>query len=498
MLYIEQSKYFAVFQKFGWLLIFGLIVWFFLPVFEKTLPGGIDTPSHLFKIWFLSNNLEGGLLSSYTNYWYLGTDLFKFYPPLSYLPPVILIVLGSDLFTAYNLTFLFFILLTPLSLYLFCRELEFSRFSSYFSTLFFVFGYQFISSILPFGRYPNFVALPFALMGFRYLLKSFDNFTARNTLLSIGFLSLTVYIHHLTTYLLALSMGVYIIVKVLKTKSFDCLIPLSAIAFGTFAITSPWLIPALMDISEFSHVKPYLGSWWNLNIPIFLETIIKRNFVFSHPSYLSAFQIVLGIFGIYSALKSRTVRDLFLVSWFLIFFLLSLGAPGELLRFIPFAQDMDISRFLVIATIPLSMLAALKLEELLGGLEHKYVAVAVVIVVFLSIYDILPARYDFISWELPKESLELMDWLKTEAEQGPVITLGFGTWDSFAFPYYANRSILGGWYHEGSKIPIPKPEGIGDYPLLDNATYIIGTDSVKQYLVNFTCTNMFNVSICKT
>ena len=92
------------------------------PLDNSRLPGGVDTPCHLFKVWHIAekdNNV-------WTHDWYGGMPFLRFYPPLSLvLPGYIGKIIGYLL--AYKLVIDLFYVLTPLAFYYFLNQFKLSE-----------------------------------------------------------------------------------------------------------------------------------------------------------------------------------------------------------------------------------------------------------------------------------------------------------------------------------------------------------------------------------
>jgi 6-pyruvoyl-tetrahydropterin synthase len=74
------------------------------PPFEQRFPWGSDTWGHLFKADYLYHEiLKGNFYPQFTEYWYNGTQPFRYWAPLPYYVLALLEAISGDIFTAGNL-----------------------------------------------------------------------------------------------------------------------------------------------------------------------------------------------------------------------------------------------------------------------------------------------------------------------------------------------------------------------------------------------------------
>ncbi|MDH7479546.1 MAG: 6-pyruvoyl-tetrahydropterin synthase-related protein, partial [Syntrophomonadaceae bacterium] len=95
-----------------------------LPPFEQHYPWGSDTWGHLFKAEFLYNEiLKGNYYPQFTEYWYNGSQPFRYWAPLPYYLLALLRTFSSDIFIAGNYYVFLCALLGGLSWLFFARRM---------------------------------------------------------------------------------------------------------------------------------------------------------------------------------------------------------------------------------------------------------------------------------------------------------------------------------------------------------------------------------------
>ena len=113
--------YFALALAFG-----VLFSWYLYVTHSFPRNVGADTFGHLFKINYLYNSLKNGVLYPiYTEYWYNGMELFRYWPPLSYyVAAAFQFITKGDVLNAFYLFVGFVYVLNMLGWFLFGKREE--------------------------------------------------------------------------------------------------------------------------------------------------------------------------------------------------------------------------------------------------------------------------------------------------------------------------------------------------------------------------------------
>jgi len=325
-------------------LIFSIVfrIFFVYPLSDAYLPGGTDTPAHLFRTWYIA---KYGLLK-WNYYWAGGQPFIRYYPPLEYwISGYIGRFIGWLL--AHKLIINIFFVLIPLAFYLFLKEFKLSKenvaLSLIMFTLFPVFFYFFYD-----GRHPTLVSYFFSILYWKFLKKSVDKNKSVFLLLSSIFLLLSFLAHYLTAgYVIAISF-IWLLFHYKNTTSF---FKFSKIVILMLLLSMWYWAPLLIETliqRQTMEVEYFVGA-----TPI-IEA--GKRFVFAPFTYLNLFlkykesayiiYILMGLLGTLSLISffkmDKITKDFFII-------LVSIAILLAIFSY---------KRLFIFASIPLSVLTS--------------------------------------------------------------------------------------------------------------------------------------------
>jgi hypothetical protein len=425
------------------LLIFCVIVKFFLGLpLDNSLPGGTDTSSHLFKVWYIVNHG----ITKWNPYWYAGYPFLRYYPPLSYL------IAGSigkfvGYVFSYKLINNLFISITPLVFFIFLREFNLKKEEIIIALVFFSFV-PIYAYYLADGRYPSLINLVFDLLFWTFLKKTIDNGKIKNIILASIFLGLGILTHHLTTLVLLPITFFWVISYDFHWKTFY---KFFLISFISLLLTAWWVIPFSLESLYF---KPQT-SVFEVSTPISLkENLMNRlsGFAFFWLPLSKEVLILVGIITFILAILSlkdwnnKINRNFFIatISAIAILFLVSY------------------KRTFVFLPIPVSILVARGALKL--GRLTKFIIPIFFVLIFMSYLSVKPQSFVFPEFpNIPKEGRVLFLPLGDGFQESEKEVKSF--YSVMLSPLHGNEHIYG-WFIESQRIGKAGPKKLQYYNLM--------------------------------
>ncbi|MFX1518798.1 MAG: 6-pyruvoyl-tetrahydropterin synthase-related protein [Promethearchaeota archaeon] len=509
-----KNRFISLKKEYYWLLFislyfFAISAW----ILPSGIPGGIDTNSHLFKVLYLS---KYGLSVPWCHAWYAGYPFLLFYPPISYYLAAG-VSTGSSALLSFKVVSILFFCATPFSIYYLARNLNFNEKESLLAAFFVGMSPVFIMNLLYYGRFPNVVAFPLvclALGAFIHSYKKSGSFVI--PALIMGFLVL---IHHLSAFIGFFLILLFSIFEIIRSHNLKIVRLISLVTLVALAIGAVWIIPFIANIN-------YYGQFFNPSMPILSLKFLLRFYIsmigFSHiilsmglllmilfyrmspregnkvrVLFMFVFFAIIIIYTLYAFLGNGftvTIKHLLLIlicvtfilliyllpqfteyslnldiniifsaGWFILFFWLTLGPRAILFAIFPLSQALDILRFMLYASIPVSLLGARMFLILMKFLKKSYHSISLpnkfvvsILIIFLSFSFIIPfiqPRYgqggmlyaeDIFqkNQEIPQP---LITYLKDSKAYGRILSIHSPSW-VYSLPYYTDKPLIDGWF----------------------------------------------------
>ncbi len=242
------------------------------PRFNEGIPMGIDSTSHLFQIKYLSESFKiTGQLPLWCRYWYCGFPFLLFYPPLSYLLPFLLSLMGFTPMLSYKIVESFFFVLAPFTIYFLARTLNLSRLESYIASL----GFNLIPSVMSnfifWDRYPTVISVPFVVLLSAFLIRFLRNEDFKDLILTTFAFSLLLLIHHFSAFcglLVAFMISLSFLLHKRNVKMLKRTVKVAAFTgIVSFLLTLFWTAPFISFSGTLSNNPFTNGDVWDNYMP---------------------------------------------------------------------------------------------------------------------------------------------------------------------------------------------------------------------------------------
>ncbi|HDP69747.1 MAG TPA: hypothetical protein ENN38_02935, partial [Actinobacteria bacterium] len=173
------KTYRILYHSIALFFLLGFTVFLFKPFLEAGFPSGFDSIGHCFKVKYIADTLiKYGRFVDWWEPWYCGHHLLLFYPPLSYILPVILQIFLNDPALAVKISIALGVFFAALSMYFLILVLIEKGKNDLFRTMAAVGGaaaYAFSPALIHFyaetGLFSSFYAMVFVPLCFIPLIK---------------------------------------------------------------------------------------------------------------------------------------------------------------------------------------------------------------------------------------------------------------------------------------------------------------------------------------
>lgn len=484
---------------------------------------------------------ENGYVPQWNPDWYGGTALFLLYPPLSYYLTFVASLVSWDPILAYKLVDSAFFLLGPVAVYYLARYVGGNKKEGVLAAFLFSFSPTIVENYLFYDRFPTIVSLPFVCLFMIALSQALAGKRRSLFMIFSGALfGMIILIHHLSALcagLLGLLIALARALKTRKPQTFAYSITVPAIVFliGLF-LSSFWVIPFItasnqllsnpfynrnvefpfIRLSYFSiNVATYAFGVAHLGLALFalwtrsLDSGFNRRFV---PITVGLMLIGMALFESGEKISVASMRilgqsvvvfsllSLFYAVWrdggvgsdqrsgmrfvwmsFAAFFWLSLGSFALPLVVLPplslIWRALDVHRFWLYLSIPMSILSAIGLEQLsvrkTRFLTRRHWLVPVVLIGIILSGGCVKVWYattqnisEFLPYPTTNRDIPagLITYFKSDPTYARILAVRCPLW-IYVLPYYTNKPLIDGWYPQ-DKLLRPLLE-INDYRILD-------------------------------
>ncbi len=484
---------------------------------------------------------ENGYVPQWNPDWYGGTTIFLLYPPLSYYLTFVVSLVSWGPIIAYKLVDSAFFLLGPVAVYYLARYVGGNKKEGVLAAFLFSFSPTIVENYLFYDRFPNIVSLPLVCLFMIALSQAFVGRRKSLFLIFSGALfGVIILIHHLSALCAALLGLLIALTNALKAKRWRILVysmtvPAIVFLIGLF-LSSFWVVPFVTASGQLLN-NPFYNrnvefpfirlSYFSINVTIYAfgvahlglalfalwthsaESGFNRRFV---PATIAFMLIGMALFEFGERIGMTLARvfgqsvvvfsllALFYAVWrnsgvgsdqgsrthfvwmsFAAFFWLSLGSfalPVVVLP--PFSfiwRALDVHRFWLYLSIPMSILSAIGLQQLFVRrtrfLTKRYwfLPVALIgIIVSGGCAKVLYATTQNISEFLPYPAANkdipagLITYLRSDPTYARVLAVRCPLW-VYALPYYTNKPLIDGWYPQDKLLK--RLLEIDDYRILD-------------------------------
>jgi len=465
---------------------------------------------------------ENGYVPQWNPDWYGGTTLFLLYPPLSYYLTFAISLVGLDPVLAYKLVDSTFCLLGPVAVYCLARSVGVDKKEGILAAFLFSFSPTTVENYMFYDRFPSVVSLPIVCLFVIALSQALAGRRRLLFLASSGVLfGAVILIHHLSALCAALLGLLLVLARASKHRRPRTLAYHTATVAIAFLIgvllSSFWVIPFVaasdqllsnpfynrnvefpfIRLSYFSiNVTTYAFGVAHLGLAMFalwthsLDSGSSKRFVPITTAFMligmALFEsgerigvapvrilgqsvVVLSLLSLlYVAWRSSTpTRDKgsqmdFVRLSFAAFLWLSLGSFAlPLVALHPLSliwRALDVHRFWLYLAIPMSILAAIGLGQLLVRKTHlimrrHWFLLVVLMGIVLSggfvkvLYATTQNISEFLPYPTANRSIPagLITYFRSDPTYARVLAVRCPLW-VYVLPYYTNKPLIDGWY----------------------------------------------------
>lgn len=384
-----------------------LVISAFLVVYALTCmnfqPSGNDIWSHLYKGDIVYHNLqEGRFYQFYSEYWYNGTQLFRYWAPFSYYSVALMEFLsGGDIVVAYRYFAAFSIILGGIPWILWGRDSKRPVFATGIALLWFFLPENlrvyFCEGNMP--RMMSAIVIPYVMYFLWRYLRQNKKYSLIGVMIGTSCMLLS---HVMITAMLGVATFVFLLIDSRKNKDYrKAIMTMAAMGIGLLLV-GIWLMPALsggilgMDTGSSASVD--VMALWSAGLTTLLNPMNRISGV-TDTFYYGISVLFLAVSGI--LLAGKKYRAGFWV--FVLILFMSTPAFLPILSKLPMSTLFWMSRF---ATIVYGFFLFSLLEW--TTLKKKYCAIALIILAIDCIPSLNFARYDTSTGAQTKENVEVL------------------------------------------------------------------------------------------
>lgn len=364
-------------------------------------PSGNDIWSHLYKGDVAYHNMqEGRWYQLYSEYWYNGTQLFRYWAPMSYYAVGILEFLsGGDIVMAYRYFAAFSIIIGGIPWILWGRESKRPVFAAGIALLWFFLPENirvyFCEGNMP--RMMSAVVIPYVVYFMWRYLRRDKRFSIIGIMLSMSVMILS---HVMITAMLGVAAFVFLVFDYISNKNFQKAFKTLAAMVVGLLLVGIWLMPALsggiMNMESSASID--VMGMWMADFSTLLNPVNRISGV-TDTFYYGISVLFLAVAGIFLADRKKCA------GYILFVLILIMSTPA----FIPFLSKMPLSTLFWMsrfATIAYGLFLFSLMEW--KTLKRKYCVVAFVILAIDCIPSLNFSRYATPASEVAVENVTVL------------------------------------------------------------------------------------------
>ena len=436
---------------------FVLLIWG--GVGARVLDGGpypfsTDAMGHLSRTFTLAQQIEAGnLFARWNPDWYMGSQLYEYYPPGSTFLLAPLAALWS-ISVAYKILVIAVPIATFVVTYLVIRQ-RVGFFGAYIAGVGATLSPWLLRTIYSEGHIPVTTLAPLVPLLLMSSILLWESATKIRFVSVVTLFSAAILTHHLVALmiLLAIDAGLLLETIVWSKRRLASLWHLIAAQGFALILVSWWLVPALLHLSfpdtpnqgASERIFIYSRSWEIFNFGSRSDLLI---------AYVGLALPVLAVIGVAMGYRKPWVRVISIVA--AIGYIYAFGVNNPLISRIDLMQKLIFfERYLLVATFASAILAGVAITPLARLLARRFkrldqteIFIVFAVVMMVLTFDAWPYRghirnTDHVDWAEVTESLE------TAAEHGRFADMVGRPEPSFFIPF-AGRSAVYGWSVEST------------------------------------------------
>ncbi|WP_061213518.1 6-pyruvoyl-tetrahydropterin synthase-related protein [Syntrophomonas wolfei] len=427
-------------------------IWPLLGAANNTYPYTTDGLGHLTRIVYLADNIMEGKWVSWFPFWYNGSTVTQYYPPLSFILFSLVQVFTHNIMLTFKIMIFLSQLIGALGVWYFCYRFIGPRIGVFGGILYAVQPFLLRSGLNggEIAQIPIFALTPWFLY-FTFLL--FEEKTRLRWLLVSICGALLIVSQSMHAFLISILIGIIMLVMLLERHIIlrECICWILAVGLGA-GLLSFWIVPGTTHLENASipYLLPEASSVFAAMTSFF--SVAARN---GSGFYIGSSMLLLACISLIFWRKSKLVLPLLIAM--LLGISLSFGEAFPLYKYIPLHQSFIPRRFLSFSVLAAAILDVYVLNELLlrarpGYIrEITYIILSGAIIVLLAI-DINPRAMEthsdqFIEY---RQELKLLSISNNAFEQGRFSWLYSDASHIAYFPMIKGLNMTDGWSIEGT------------------------------------------------
>lgn len=445
-------------------------------------PSTADAMGHMAKVRYLADCLSKMEFPAWFPYWYNGSTVAQYYPPLSYWIMALIYIPVQNTMLTFKIYCFLMIFIGGLGVWYFCRAFI-GKWCGLFGTIVFCIQPYILRSLFSAGTVAQGPIIALSSWYLITLLRFGQEPNRKYFFLSTLLCSLMILGHPNTAFMMVICIiAALLILVVVKQMRFLSFIYFSISIFFSGILTAFW---SLVGATGFENPGiPYLLVEAALNYTAnfkWYTTWSGSFFYFAIP--ISIGSLLAGMTLVYRVSKKKADWNekyyvCFILTMFVLTVIFSFGLNLPLFEYLPLAESFVPGRILGLTSVAGAVLSSYLLREIAGAAAKKrisYRVLAVFLIIFLaggSLYSMNPFKTQY--YPIKNDSFNNMfsgiDFKGENFEKGRYTYIGVVDCSETYFPLSNDLNISDGWNIEGTphnraiwNFVIANPSGCFDY-----------------------------------
>jgi uncharacterized membrane protein len=429
---------------------------------NSNYPYTVDGMGHLTKIKYIADSLKNLRFSDWFPYWYNGSGVVQYYPPLSYLMQVPVQMIFDNIMITFKYFAFSSFFIGSMGVWYTCYRFL-SPLSGVLAGGLYAANPFFIASLLLSGviaQGPIFAFSPWLL----FFSVLFFKKPSRAVWMTVCILSSMLILSHVMhAFMVCLCLGIgFLSLSLIKKIEFSRIIHWAAAIGLGCGLAAFWWLPGVTQLENpgIPHLLPEAGLIWTANLKWFLPSQIEvGGLYFSLTMHIISLCAVFFLFN--NSKENSDDKQLFNERVFVIFNLIlmiftvifSFGQNNPLFKYVPLNQQLVPGRILSLSCISSTLLTTYVIVNIIKKIKAKYLAYPIAILLIVIIFiDVNPKK-----WTLEIQNGATIEKLiESVPEKGKHFEKSRFTWvapvnsNMTYFPLLYDFNMADGWNIEGT------------------------------------------------
>lgn len=429
---------------------------------NSSYPYTVDGMGHLAKIKYIADSLRSFHLPDWFPYWYNGSTVTQYYPPLSYMLQIPVQLIFDNTMITFKYFAFSSMFVGAMGVWYTCYRFWGPWRGLLAGSLYAIQPFLILSLLVAglVAQGPVFALTPWLL----YFTICFFKKSSPGTWLSICILACMLILSHVMhAFMICLCIGISIVILMLAKK-----VDITKVVQWTAAIALGCGLAAFWWISGVTQLEnpgiPYLLSEATLIYTANLSWFwpLQRN---GGRLYFSLSMLIISLGSIpflftgtkqpnpKSEVAFERVIILLNIILLVLTFIFSFGQNNPVFRYIPFSQSLVPGRVLSLSSVSAAILSAYVITNVLKRVKIKYLSICLVVIILaITLIDVNPKTVNY----LTKDSTQIKEYVQSVPEVGSSFDKSRFTWlapvnsNMTYFPLLYDFNMSDGWNIEGT------------------------------------------------